>query len=110
MRREEISIRRKLRISIFILCVLGIWLKNVYDDKTFIESDIDLYKIALSNKDTSIMNLYNQIDSLKKVKRKIKTIFVYPPKKEFKKPTTIDSIVPIIDTTNVIKIDTLKTE
>lgn len=110
MRREEI-VKRKLKVAIVIICILGVWLKNVYDDKNFIESDIDLYKITLCNKDTLAMGLYKTIDSLKKVKRKTKTVFVYPPKKEVKRAliTPIDTI-PIIDTTLTIKADTIKLE
>jgi hypothetical protein len=112
MKVREISLlRRKLRISILTICLLGVWLKNIYDDKTFIESDIDLYKITSCYKDTAMMDLYRKIDSLEKVKQKTKIVYVYPVKKEYKKPIVIDSVVPVIDTTRkAIEADTLRSE
>lgn len=65
-----------------------------------------MYKIYLCDKDTTIMGLNKKIDSLVKVKQKVKIVQIFP-KKEYKK--TIDTIdtIPLIDTTKVIEIDTL---
>lgn len=84
--RREISIRRKLRVSIFIICVLLVCLKNVYDDKTFIEHDISLYQVTSCYKDTAIMNLYRQIDSLEKFKPKPVIIYIKPVYKKKVEP------------------------
>ena len=80
-----------------IALVLGIWLKNTYDDKSNLESDIELYKISNSNKDTTIMNLSFMVDSLKKIKPDTIKILVERPRP---KPIVKDTIVSI-DSTSV---------
>lgn len=80
--------------------ILAVWLKNVYDDRSSLESDIELYKISSLNKDTSIMILSKKVDSLMKIKPD--TVFV--PKKD--KPI----YKPKVDTTTTITVDSIKVD
>lgn len=104
MRRDKPKPRTVgiLMLTIFILIT---WLYNVYDDKRFIESDIELYKIALCNKDTANMILLKKVDSLEK--REPEKVFICPEKK-FRKPI-IDTIKSKIDSV-IVPIDTMRSE
>jgi len=98
--------KRKFGYSLLVIFIIGVWLKNTYDDKSFIESDIELYQITSLNKDTVIMGLRRSLDSLKRVKQKVDTIFIYPVKKEFKR-SIVDTTPTIIDSSRVMEVDSL---
>ena len=96
MRRDRAK-PRTVAMLMLVIFILSSWLYNMYDDNERLEYDIDLYKISLCNKDTVIMNIVKQLDSIKNTKPKV--VYIQPEKKI--KPKIQ------VDTTKVLKLDSV---
>lgn len=106
MRRDRAK-PRTVAMLMMIILILSSWLYNMYDDNRSLEYDVDLYKIALCNKDTVIMSLVKQMDSIKNIKPKV--VYIQPERKIKPKIQVDTTKVPKIDSV-IVPTDTMRSE
>lgn len=106
MRRDRVK-PRTVAMLMLVIFILSSWLYNMYDDNRSLEYDIELYKIALCNKDTVIMSLSKQMDSIKNFKPK--AVYIQPEKKIKPKIQVDTTKVPKLDSV-IVPTDTMRSE
>ena len=92
--------RRQIGWLLLFILIGIIWIYSLREDVENLKSEISDLKTALSQRDTTIIKLRNQIDSLQTKPVEVPVIVeVKKPKKTIKK----DTITTLIDTDKVIK-------
>jgi hypothetical protein len=104
--KQQPSMSRSKAWTILIIFIMGIWVKNLYDDIDWARGETGIYKTTIEQKDLQIISLIKIIDSLT-TKPVIVTHTVQP--KPVTKPMAIktQTFMSITDTLK-FKSDTLK--
>ncbi len=87
-KRKINKLRRRNSLLIIIILSLGLWIKNLYDDKSWLRDENSQYFYSNLEKDKQIKNLYTKIDSLKKLDLKPEEV---EKPKAFKKKVNKDT-------------------